>query len=212
MVSVQRDGDNLLVDTPYSEEFVTDLKRHVPRDMRKWDADKKVWRVSVKAESSLLAILREVFGYAPGERPVVVELLALRTINSDSTVVVVAGKKICSSSGRDSGAWVGPGVVLKSGKIGSGGSRNHPSVWIEEGSIFETELFEDAIMRINLAEWEVRKTVSGDQSEEEQRLLAEKQQLLSRLEVVNLELQKLQDKQIVSAISEVPQVCDALKD
>jgi hypothetical protein len=179
MISIIRKDDLLYVDTPYNAEFVVDMKRHIPRELRKWNSDAKVWMISVRAESTLLSILREIFGYSPGEVPTRVEIVA-NNVRCDDTKLYVAGKLLCSCSSRDSGAWVGPGVLLKTGNIDSGGSRNHPCVLVSDGAVFELDLFEDAISMIG-SEWGVfRIQENADVSvlKEERAILAEKLRIL----------------------------------
>ncbi len=57
------------------------------------------------------------------------------------------GVKIAVAFNRDSGARVGHAARMVSGDIGSGGSRANWYCWIAKGSVFETEVSKEHLVR-----------------------------------------------------------------
>ncbi|HOV80821.1 MAG TPA: hypothetical protein PK728_12080 [Bacillota bacterium] len=45
---ITRKHGGIYIDTPYDEDFIEALKRHVPAEHRKWDPDMKTWWISDK--------------------------------------------------------------------------------------------------------------------------------------------------------------------
>lgn len=71
--------------------------------------------------------------------------------------VMFMGIKVAVAFDRDSGAKVGYGARMISGKIGSGGSRANWFCYVDEGSIFEIEV-EDEIYHKNknrIKKWDI---------------------------------------------------------
>lgn len=56
-VSVTAENGGLKVNTPYSSQFVTELKLEVPATSRKWDPNSKCWMVSKQYSSVLKQII-----------------------------------------------------------------------------------------------------------------------------------------------------------
>lgn len=48
--------------TPYSEDFINDLKNEVPNHARKWDKEEKVWKVEAAFADDLERTVRRYFG------------------------------------------------------------------------------------------------------------------------------------------------------
>lgn len=61
-ISVTAESGGLKVNTPYSAEFVADLKSTVPATSRKWDAGSKCWMVSRDYSAQLKEIIDRVYG------------------------------------------------------------------------------------------------------------------------------------------------------
>lgn len=121
--------------TPYSPEFVRRIKNI---GGARWTADERCWIIPADAVETCREIMMDVFGecdipYA-GKR-LRVRVTVLKQIAEERAPVSYFGKNLASASGRDSGARVGEGVTVISGKVRSGGSRNRWETIIEEGTV-----------------------------------------------------------------------------
>ncbi|MDQ7790048.1 MAG: hypothetical protein RDU41_08350 [Clostridia bacterium] len=54
--------DVVVLETPFSESFVTELKEKTTT--RKWDPDLKIWTVDLSEKRAAIAIVRKHFGRA----------------------------------------------------------------------------------------------------------------------------------------------------
>lgn len=63
MATVTRYGDELIIDTPYSGQFVSDLKRAVPVQCRSWVAPS--WHVDIRYEQTIVTLIDVNYGFKP---------------------------------------------------------------------------------------------------------------------------------------------------
>ena len=59
-----KDG-TVMVETPYSPQFVADIKSKIPWQARRWDGDQKAWFVTPGYIDTIVAICENVFGVSP---------------------------------------------------------------------------------------------------------------------------------------------------
>lgn len=107
----------------------------------KWDAATKSWRFDVRDESRVRELCRNVYGTdgsaADAADLVTVRLTLKRSVEEHTSAIYFAGREVCGARGRDSGARLGPGVVLLEGRITSTGSAKNWYTSAEAGSVFE---------------------------------------------------------------------------
>jgi hypothetical protein len=125
----------LSVDSPYNPEFVTAAKKLAGR----WDGDKKTWEFSKKVEPEVRAALIETYGADGSSDPQLVDLLV--DVPQDWTAICapirVGPIEIARAFGRDSGARLAANVVLVTGRVKSGGSRNNWRTWVDGETQFK---------------------------------------------------------------------------
>jgi hypothetical protein len=120
-------NDSVHVTSPFNRAFVDKAKQIGG----KWNAANKTWDFPAERESLVREICREIYG-SDGTDP----LVTLRVSDVDAVgkddgyakhtgyeSVYVAGRCVATVYGRDSGAKLGEGVVVRSGGFNSGGSR-----------------------------------------------------------------------------------------
>jgi hypothetical protein len=133
-ISTSADG-RIAVQSPYHPEFPA-----AARNLGgKWDARSKTWCFDARDESRVRELCCSIFG-TDGRADT--KLVTLRvTVSAPwftyTGSLFLAGRQIARAIGRDSGARLGEGVVILSGKgAGSGGSRNRTTIMRAE-TIFE---------------------------------------------------------------------------
>ncbi len=134
LISINRSGASISVASPFHPAFV----RRAKELGGKWDAAAKVWAFDARDEDDVRALCREVYGTdgADGARMVDLRLQFKAGARAGQRAVYVCGREIARARGRDSGAKLGEGVKLVSGKITSGGSVKNWATIIEPGSTF----------------------------------------------------------------------------
>ncbi len=60
-VWINKDRGVLTVRTPYTQEFVADIKAEIPKDCRRWDPNGKVWEFDPSWTNKILELLRESY-------------------------------------------------------------------------------------------------------------------------------------------------------
>lgn len=170
--------------TPYNKDFISRIKTI---GSAKWSPSKKCWTVAEEDAKQAKKILMEVYGEDGDTVPEEVTIRIRFTDDVEKThePVTYAGKVLARAWDRDSGARVGDDVVLESGKIDSGGSRNHWKTVVAEGTVMtvkhvnklmlEKELENDDSYGIELIEKVVKETINKEA------LIEEKEKLLDRL-------------------------------
>lgn len=133
-------NDHIAVISPYEPKFV---KR--ARELGgTWERKRKTWMFPNRQRDRVVEALDDSFGYEDAEtykERVIVRLAAgEKPIVSDKDAVRAAGRIIAQAWGRDSGAKLGPRVVLVKGSVRSGGSWKNWETIAEENSEFEVEL------------------------------------------------------------------------
>lgn len=184
LVKTNEKNGNFEMITPYNKDFIGRIKTI---GSAKWDPSKKCWTVSSEDKDQAKKILMEVYGEDGDTVPeeVTIRIRFTNDVEKTREPVTYAGKVLARAWDRDSGARVGDDVVLESGKIDSGGSRNYWKTVVAEGTVMTVkhvnklmlgkELENDDSYGIELIEKVVKEQV------DKQALLAEKEKLLARL-------------------------------
>lgn len=194
----------IILDTPYNRDFISDLKRFIASDMRKWNKDTKKWEISLTCESIIDDMLYRHFAYIAGSKSIKIIITAKDEIHGIRDSLKVAGKSIVSCRGRDSGAWVGRGTILISGNIYSGGSNKNYYSYCTKGSRFQVEIPESAINQINTEDWDIEIENNNISQDELNKLKEERKALLARLNEIDININ--------SYINPDVEVLDVLKD
>ena len=179
-----------LIRTPYNEWFTKRMKNIGGR----WDRESSGWIVPSDTIDSVRELMKRCFGRddAPW-KTADVKITAKDDIYEGDTF----GYTIAQISHRDSGAWIPKSmkgsVSILDGNIGSGGSARNPHVTIDEGTVF---LIRDVPLeaikkRLGLNDkWEVEVI---ERKPSKQVLLEEKERLLSRIEEIDIVLNKINE-------------------
>jgi len=119
-IKITKSGETLSVHSPYNTEFVAGARKLAG----KWDGGSKAWAFDARNEAAIRALLIETYGT---DGSVIADTVSLR-VTYDSNCYIsaggfeLAGRRIATAFGRDSGARLGEGVVLEYGTFRSGGS------------------------------------------------------------------------------------------
>jgi len=183
-IKVEQKEEKLQIYTPYNKNFVSDLKQSV--STAKWSGS--CWEVSIEAKELIDGLLKEHYGYNPGQPKVKIEITAKEEIEEMTGSVNFAGCPVAYARGRDTGAKVCDGIIKMSGNIRSGGSARYYKTIVEKGATFRLETYKNIIDEKTYDEsiWDV-KTLS--ESIDREALLSEKEQLLKRLNEIEKQLQ-----------------------
>ena len=118
--------------TPFNGTFVLGARKLAG----KWKGE--AWHFPASQEERVRRLCREVYG-ADGKCAdlVTLQLRFPELHEAERRAVFIAGREVVRATGRDSGAWLGEGVVLVSGEVGSGGSAKYWTTRIEPGTTIE---------------------------------------------------------------------------
>lgn len=106
----------------------------------KWDADEKAWIFS-----GLVANEVELLDEKYNSELLNIEITFNESVSAHCSGVTLAGFRVASASGRDSGAKLASGIALISGDIGSGGSYKNWKTVIKEGAVIRMQIPMDCI-------------------------------------------------------------------
>jgi hypothetical protein len=96
----------------------------------RWDDEAKAW-----VFSSIVAAEVEELDYVYNSKEIPIQITAKQSIGAGHDSVYFLGYPVARAMGRDSGATLGEGVSLISGKIDSGGSVKNWTTEIAEGTV-----------------------------------------------------------------------------
>lgn len=183
----------IAVSAPYNEDFIAGARRlH-----GKWVRDAGEWLFDPLVEKEV----RELIGNAyhigdSGGRTVTanIRLTALCEMHEERAGIAFQGFPICRATGRDSGAKLEAGVMLVSGKIGSGGSMRYWETVVYDGATFVIRgIPEDAAKSYKGDAWKVE-IISEDTDEKRKSLTEEKARLLARVAEIDEMLKGLPEQ------------------
>ncbi len=119
------------VTTPYNPDFVSKIKAMGAQ----WEGTKKVWKVDARAIELVRGVMRDVYGQDDSPQILVdVRVTFAKEQEKTQQGITLFGRIIASARSRDGGAELGEDVVLESGKITSGGSRQYWTTIIKQGT------------------------------------------------------------------------------
>lgn len=173
--------------TPYSKEFISELKRRVGG--ARWSASQKCWTVPEEALDAVRDILKSVYGYtdqADAGRLCTVTLKVAYMV-AECGPVSIFNRVVARAYSRDSGATVGDGVVFKAGAPESGGSAKYWKT-IVDGCIVEMHHVPEAAIETGVPEGCEILSITPEEDESRKRLLEERERLLARLSEIDREL------------------------
>lgn len=155
LVTVVREGDYFVVQTPYDSKYISELKKTISG--YKWDPNRKVWLIPVDAEPVMQELLKKYFNYSggPTEKNVTIIITAKKELSTAADAVRFGPIPIAKASGRDSGAKVMQNVYMLKGEIRSGGSTKHWMTYVAEGSVFKVKHVPISIAQQGDPRWDV---------------------------------------------------------
>lgn len=190
MVVVTKNENLWSVKSPYNPDFV----RFARNKGAKWNADDKTWTFNIKSKDTkekLKKILYELYSYTEGP----VRCVELRAKCEDILVdecLRIGGHVLVSRKHRDQPVIINDDSVclIKGSFLGRGGSMKYPSVKFTNDAEITFEISEEYFN--NLSEEEKEKfTVVKKSDVDKEKLLAEKEELIKRIE----EIERLLEEQ-----------------
>jgi len=177
-IQIETNEKTISVTADYNDEFVK-----VARTIGgKWNSPS--WVFDIREENLVRSTCLKIYGTDGVNTDFVDVQITLNDFDTEKcTPIIIFGKTVARAFGRDSGAQIGTGIVIKSGKFGSGGSAKNWLTIAEDGTSF--------IMRDvsrNLVEANMEKSIQAEIISETETtgidtdaLKAEKEKLISRL-------------------------------
>lgn len=197
-VQVNVEADRVLVKAPYNPDF--------PSEARllggKWRAP--LWVFDSRDEERVRELCRLIYGT---DGTGCNELVTLRVTVTGHWAeqqdgIYLAGRQVARAFGRDSGAKLGPGVVVLSGRFDSGGSVKNWTTECKAGTIFELR---DVPRRAAEKEADENggctiEIIGGEAVIDVEALTHERERLLARIAEIDLMLNKT-DQQSAAALA-----------
>ena len=159
MVRFKIDGSRLMVESPYHPSFPAAARRLGGT----WDDRSRMWSFDVRDESRVRELTQRIYGEG-GENSG--RLYTVRLRSQGSWCVRHGGlywgvRELAHATGRDSGARLGPGVVLLQGGFGSGGSRANWTTDVRDNTVVELKDVPEACLTMdsNDTDWEVLEAI-----------------------------------------------------
>lgn len=131
-MKITRTETNIIVHSEYNSEFVTHARNLAGR----WDDTQKSWIFDIRNEADVLQACYLAYG-EDGVRnnKCSVKITLPNGYYVDQGTICFFGRQIARAFGRDSGAKVFPGVVIKEGGFSSGGSAKHWTTRALKGTV-----------------------------------------------------------------------------
>ncbi len=187
-IRIEKSADKAEVYTPYSKEFISELKKRVGG--ARWNASKRCWTVPEDALDAVRGIIKSVYGYtdqADAGR-LCTATIRVAYMDAECAPVSIFNRVVARAYGRDSGATVGDGVVFKEGAPKSGGSAKYWKT-IVDGCIVEMHHVPEAAIKNGLpGGCEILSITPEGEDDNRKRLLEEREKLLARLAEIDKEL------------------------
>ena len=196
-IKIVNNGKELEIYTPYSAEFVSQIKSRVGG--ARWNSEKRCWTTSIEALDTVREILNTVYGFSDIDsvgKSYTVRIEVLRDFESERAPVSLFNREVARAFGRDSGAKIAENVLFVNGKPTSGGSKQYWNTTIPEGSVFDIlhipdKVLENGKKQIADMRYEYFKIVSitpETEPDDRSKLLEEKERLFARVAEINKEL------------------------
>lgn len=188
MINIEILDDGVVLHAPYHPEL--------PKKARACGGSFKdgLWRFDLRSCEDVKKLALEIYGYSTGcdYCDVLVKLDPDEQLVAPKGAIYLAGRQLARATGRDSGAFIGEGVVVKSGGFDSGGSFKNWVTKSEPGTVFEFRdlpvyAFENATKMFGWDDEAIAEFIRIERSDMVARDLAlkEKELLLERLKVLN---------------------------
>lgn len=116
-----------------------------------WDRESKIWVFPAFVEDKV-----EELDYKYNTDIVTVEITAKEDLFRHNSAIEIAGYTIAEARDRDSGATLGDGVSMISGKIDSGGSLKNWGTSIEKNSVFRLKMSKNLMDDYRKDEWDLK--------------------------------------------------------
>lgn len=195
MITIRTTSDQIQIESPYNSEFISRA-----RDLGgRWSGS--AWAFDIRDEEAVRQLCLDVHGTDGRKRDLVDIQITFHTNGSaEREAIQIGGRPIARAQGRDSGARLCDGVVLKSGGgFGSGGSRANWQTTVYEKSVIEVRDFPRSMIElINSDRW-LHTTLDRscefdvvivDRAPNRDSLLAERDALVARLAEIDALLAK----------------------
>lgn len=155
-VSIKKNETRLTVVSPYNPSFV----RWAKTRKGQFDRAQNAWVFDVRDEEDVRKRCIDIYG-TDGDAPVDMVDVRIRLITEESKkarceAIYVAGRQVARAWGKSTGAKLGDGCILVSGRIDSGGSVSNWETIISKGTVLELrDLPASKVESIDTSEWEV---------------------------------------------------------
>jgi hypothetical protein len=124
-VSIQIQGDRVIVATPYNPRFPAAARNLGGR----WEAAQLRWTFDIRDEQAVRNLLLSIYGTDGTPTPTVTARRSWQSGESLPGEIWIAGRLVLSRPERDGSVRLGQGVVLVSGGFRtSGGSARYPQI------------------------------------------------------------------------------------
>lgn len=194
-IKVETKGGKSYITSPYNADFVGRIKLMGG----KWDASSRRWAIKADALEAARKAMMDVYGEtdeAPAAETVTLVLEFHAEMVKAQGPITIAGKTIATAFSRDGGARVGDDAAFIAGAPESCGSARNWGTCIPEGSVCEVYHVPKAVAEATVAAAasdpgaKYKAHIKGDAQVDREKLLAEKQALLTRLAEINQLLDK----------------------
>jgi hypothetical protein len=187
-MNVTRTNSALIVES----HFIPTLPAQAKKLGGRWDPDSKAWVFDPRDENRVAELYQSIYGYwdTEGEPPsdaVTVRVTANYEVRELKSGIFLFGRLIAKASGRDTGAGLGPGIIIDNGSVTSGGSRANWETIINKNATFEIK-----DVPLNLVDKECETKcwlIEIVTSPEREALLSEKKRLLERVDEIDVILE-----------------------
>ncbi len=181
-VEIKRQGSELYVRSPYNPEFVAGARTLGGR----WAPP--AWVFDARDEDIVRELCVEVYGSsgAAGERFGTIRVMIKAGTVGHQEPLRLGGREIAAARGRDTGATLGAGVILLTGKFDSGGSvKNWKTTCVNGAEVLIRDVPQAMIDRLltgNTPEWVESVSVETEDAPIDRiALAAERAKLLARV-------------------------------
>jgi hypothetical protein len=178
---IEKNENTISVTADYNDEFVK-----VARTMGgKWHSPS--WVFDIREEDLVRSTCLKIYGTDGVNTDLVDVQITLNDFDAKKCApIVIFGKTVARAFGRDSGAKIGTGIVIKSGKFGSGGSAKNWLTTAENGTSFIMRDVSRSLVEANI-EKSIHTEIISETDIDIEALKAEKEKLIARLaEIENL--------------------------
>lgn len=173
MIKLNRKDGTIEITSPYNALFVKKVKGIGG----KWGGT--AWIVSEDVEEQLMAILENVYGYAPEDKKITVKFAAKDFESRDTDDIRIGDMVLVERRNRDWDVNFHNAIVLEGGFPSSGGSAKHPYTEAYDGTILQSAIPKAVYER--LPDEEKAKLTIIERKPDKKKLLEEKEKLLARL-------------------------------